>query len=174
MQQTLSNELRGLIERRVRAASPNQILAITSALCADEPRIETLFPLTADRLPEFEVQGDTVLDRRTGLMWSRQNIAGGRKSWIEAKKAAEGCSLGGYGDWRLPTIRELLSIVDYERHNPAIDTTVFECSPDWYWTSTPLNSSPGVCAWYVFFDDGDAGWYGQGGNGFVRACRPGQ
>ena len=177
MQQALSDELRSVIERRLRSASAREVLTIASALCDDELDdlvVEPASPVaTNSTLSRFEVQGDVVLDRRTGLMWSRQHI-GARMSWADAKKAAEGCSLGGHSDWRLPTIRELLSIVDYERHDPAIDTNVFQCESAWYWSSTPLASSPGDCAWFVSFGSGLADWGFRGGSGFVRACRVGQ
>ncbi|HEY6923263.1 MAG TPA: DUF1566 domain-containing protein [Steroidobacteraceae bacterium] len=176
MQQTLSNELRSVIERRLRAASPKEVLSIVAALCYGEAAaLDSPSILTPEKTAaRFEVIGDIVRDQRTGLMWSRQNVGGGRKNWADAKKAAEGCALGGYTNWRLPTLRELLSIVDYERHDPAIDTTAFQCDAAWYWSSTPLNLSPGDCAWVVNFSVGDAYWGGQGGGGFVRAVRPGQ
>lgn len=172
---TLSEKLRGLIEQHVREASPRTILTIASTLCGDEPEIAP-FRLISAKPPHFQVRGDVVLDRRTGLMWSRENIAGdrSRKTWTEAKKAVQDCALGGYSDWRLPTIRELLSLVDYERYNPAIDTEVFQCDAAWYWTSTPLVSSSGDCTWGVGFNCGGASWSIQGSLGFVRACRPGQ
>ena len=173
--QTLSSELRDVIEKRLRSASPKEVLTIASALCDGESVIEAPFPLTSDKAASrFETRDDIVLDRRTGLMWSRRNIAKERKCWADAKKASEECRLDGYSDWRLPTIRELLSIVDYERHKPAIDTTVFECESDWYWSSTPYAPSPGGYAWLVYFYDGYAGWNPQDSYGFVRAVRAGQ
>lgn len=171
--ESLSQELRGVIEKRVRAASPQEVLTIASALCTEEPVYGMSFT-SSQPLARFETRGDVVLDRRTGLMWSRENLPGGRMNWAAAKQAAEKCALAGYTDWRLPSIRELLSLVDYERHEPAIDTTVFKCDAAWYWSSTPLASSPGGCAWFVNFGYGSANWDGQDGGGFVRACRPGQ
>ena len=175
MQQTLSNELRSVIEKRLHAASPQQVLTIASALCLQELRIEAPFPpMSATPASRFEVEKHTVLDRRTGLMWMRQTMPGGHMPWAKAKEACSLHDLGGYTDWRLPTIRELLTIVDYERHEPAIDAAAFQCESAWYWSSTPYASSPGVFAWIVGFDFGYAGWSGQVSNGFVRACRAGQ
>ena len=112
----------------------------------------------------------TVIDRATGLMWSKATIAKG-KTWAEAKAAAEAVRLGGYTDWRLPTRAELLTLVDDTRSNPAIDTSRFDCESDWYWTSTPLASSPSGCAWYVSFNLGGAYCNRQDGDGRVRAVR---
>ena len=170
--QTLGNKLRSVIEDQLRSATPRQVLAIASALCTEEIEIAQAAPSASTS--RFETRGNIVIDHRTGLMWDRQTLPGGRMSWAKAKEACSLHDLGGYTDWRLPTIRELLTIVDYERHEPAIDTTAFQCESAWYWSSTPYASSPGAYAWYVFFDLGGAYWNDQGGLGFVRACRAGQ
>ena len=170
--QTLSNELRSLIEARLRSSSPRQVLAIASALCAQEIEISAA-PITHEGRPRFTVDGATVHDNATGLIWTRETLAGGRRKWADAQKAASECRISGFTDWRLPTIKELLSIVDYSRTEPAIDTA-FQCESAWYWSSTPYASSPSDYAWLVYFDDGLSNWYGQGHGGFVRAVRPGQ
>ncbi len=112
----------------------------------------------------------TVIDRSTGLMWSKATTAKG-KTLAEAKEAAAAVRLGGYTDWRLPTRAELLTLVDDTRSNPAIDTTKFDCESDWYWTSTPLASSPSGYAWGVLFSDGGAYYSHQVSGGRVRAVR---
>jgi hypothetical protein len=118
----------------------------------------------------IEEPTDTVIDRPTGRMWSKATTAKG-KTWAEAKAAAEAVRLGGYTDWRLPTRAELLTLVDDTRSNPAIDTSRFDCESDWYWTSTPLASSPSVLAWVVYFNDGTAHYLRQVNGGRVRAVR---
>jgi hypothetical protein len=47
----------------------------------------------------------------------------------------------GHGDWRLPNVRELESIVDYGESNPAADP-VFRAENGSYWTSTTDVSAP--------------------------------
>jgi len=91
----------------------------------------------------------TVTDEATGLMW-QQADSGKGMNWEDALAYAEGLTLGGRSDWRLPDAKELQSIVDYAR---SPDTTrsaaiapLFTCSPitneagqaDFacYWTST--------------------------------------
>ena len=171
--QTLSNELRSVIETRLRQASPRTVLAIASALCDEEAGIPSVVGSAPSAGPRFTLDGDTVRDVESGLIWTRNTIPGGRRKWVDAKKVAEECRAGGFTDWRLPTIQELLSIVDYERSEPSSDP-VFECESSWYWTSTPYTSLPSACAWGVDFAYGFSAWYDQGGEGFVRAVRPGE
>lgn len=43
----------------------------------------------------------------------------------------------GYADWRLPNVKELLSIVEFKCQNPAINESIFVATPaEDYWTST--------------------------------------
>jgi hypothetical protein len=81
--------------------------------------------------------------------------------------------IAGIGGWRLPTIQELLTLVDYGRHDPAIDA-IFECKSDYYWSSTPAALSPAVYAWIVYFYDGGALWGHRDLHACVRAVRPSQ
>jgi hypothetical protein len=55
-----------------------------------------------------------------------------------------------YSDWRLPTIYELISIVDYSKKNPAIDP-IFIGTDNQYWSSTISSQSWG---WFVYFSAG--------------------
>jgi len=73
-------------------------------------------------------------------------------TWEQAKEYA--ASLGD--GWRLPTIKELLTLVDHEKHNPAC--SVFpDCPSDWFWSSSAFAGSTAY-AWGVHFDLG--GTYG--------------
>ena len=63
--------------------------------------------------PSFVDDRDgTVTDRRTGLMWQKgllENI-----SWDDAVAEAATFHLAGYHDWRLPTIKELYSLIRFD------------------------------------------------------------
>jgi hypothetical protein len=68
--------------------------------------------------PAYRDNGDgTVSDLRTGLMWQKSTDAKpdsleGRVTWYEAEDYARNLRLGGYDDWRVPNIKELVSLVD--------------------------------------------------------------
>jgi hypothetical protein len=115
----------------------------------------------------------TVTDTSTGLMWQKET-PDDAKTWEQALSYCENLTLGGHTDWRLPTIKELRSLVDYTRYNPAINTTYF---PDTvasdYWSSTTYADGPDY-AWIVYFYGGYDVSYGKSYDGYVRAVRGGQ
>jgi hypothetical protein len=164
-------DLKNLIAKRLEAASSHEIIEIVSTLCeVDEPvQFSFIKPEPAVR---FTKRDGVIEDATTGLMWTAEDV--GRATWAEAKKLAAAATVGGFKDWRLPTIRELQSLVDFDRHSPAIDPVFSNCKADWYWTSTPYASSPGDFAWFVFFSYGDSSCHYQYDKGLVRAVRPRQ
>ena len=104
----------------------------------------------------FVDNGDgTVTDASTGLMWQRET-APGTYTWQEALEHCAGLDFAGHKDWRLPTVSELVGIVDYGRHGPAIDP-VLGAVPSVYWSSSAHVHAPLPAAWIVSFRDGDVG-----------------
>lgn len=92
----------------------------------------------------------TITDNATGLMW-QQADDGTTRDWENSLSYAEGLTLGGHSDWRLPNAKELHSILDYTRcpdvtNSAAIDPLFFcttfndpEGNPGqygYYWTGT--------------------------------------
>ncbi len=53
----------------------------------------------------------TVSDLNTGLMWTQD--PGKKMSYADAVENAAKCRVGGHRDWRLPTIKELYSLIDF-------------------------------------------------------------
>jgi hypothetical protein len=83
--------------------------------------------------PPFDVRADgTVVDPVTGLTWTR--ALAGPMSWDEARAAATALRTGGYADWRVPSIKELYTLIDFRgwfaptaaQSRPFIDTEAFE------------------------------------------------
>lgn len=54
----------------------------------------------------------TITDNRTGLMWS-QACAAQKVTLAQATDTASQMTLGGHSDWRVPTIKELYSLIDF-------------------------------------------------------------
>ena len=67
--------------------------------------------------PRYEDHGDgTVTDVVTGLMW--QKDPGAKRTLTQAQKGAAKCRTGGHEDWRLPTIKELYSLILFSGTDP--------------------------------------------------------
>lgn len=81
-------------------------------------------PLQVAMVDRFEDNGDgTITDKKTGLMWIKNGwriefLAA--TSWYDAKKKCARFKVGGYGDWRLPTVKEWQSLVDRSVSSPAL------------------------------------------------------
>jgi len=105
--------------------------------------------------PRFELAEGTVRDRGTGLTWQRQHVPDAA-TWGDALAACEGLELGGWDDWRLPTLKEQQTIVDERRLQPCIDVVAFPDTPaEWFWSSTPITVPPNE-AWSTSYTDGYA------------------
>jgi hypothetical protein len=167
---SITTELKQLVGRHLDAASPSDLLEILGQLCHAEEPVRFSFSPSSTEQPRYARSGATIQDASTGLTWSVDDI-GERHTWAEAKKTVTALSLGGFTDWRLPTIKELLTLVDYDRSSPSIDPIFSTCKADWYWSSTPYHSSPGGYAWSVYFSSGGSSNDSQSREGLVRAVR---
>lgn len=59
------------------------------------------------------------------------------------------------GSWRLPTIKELQSLVDIRAYGPAIDTVAFpNTSSNYFWSSSLVATNTSL-AWVVNFNYGN-------------------
>jgi len=125
-------------------------------------------------LDHLIINGDTtVTDTRTGLMWQQQEPESQMNmTWKDALTYCEVLSLAGHDDWRLPTIRELASLVDLSRYSPAADTDAFPEMKSDYWTSSSYAYDPGH-AWPMSFGYG-FGLPDKSGTYYVRCVRGGQ
>jgi uncharacterized protein DUF1566/EF hand domain-containing protein len=67
--------------------------------------------------PKYKDNGDgTVMDLNTGLMW--QKDPGHKKTYSQAVAGAARCRTGGHRDWRLPSIKELYSLILFSGTDP--------------------------------------------------------
>ncbi len=110
----------------------------------------------------------TILDTQTELMWQQADDAA-TYSWQQALHHCENLIIGVHSDWRLPNKRELHSIVDFSKDDPAVDP-VFECRSAGYWTGSSSDWDPSS-AWYTLFEDGSTEYDLKGSSYFVRCVR---
>ena len=99
-----------------------------------------------------------VTDTSTGLMWEKVGSTA-VKTWEEALNYSVGLNnikLGGYTDWRMPTIKELSTLADYSRNvSPMINPIYFPgCFSYAYWAGTSYIYEPKQ-AWFVDFSNGE-------------------
>jgi hypothetical protein len=94
---------------------------------------------------------DVIVDRLTALMWER-SLTLPFVTFDEAPSRCDALTLGGFDDWRAPTLIELLSIVDWTRQTPAVASGVFlgiEDVTGLAWSATPLGSQ-GLAVDFLF------------------------
>jgi hypothetical protein len=111
----------------------------------------------------YDVDAHEVLDLATGLQWQR--VPAPRPLPFRAAGAycghlKLGTKLGGKTGWRVPTLVELLTLIDEGAAAPMIDRTAFPDTPaEPFWSSSTF-SNGNELAWYVRFDQGN-GLYGR-------------
>jgi hypothetical protein len=159
------------------------------------PPTYTKLDVSGNVLPYTATIWAMVRDEVTGLIWENKTDDGtihdkdnmyswydgstgtpgngtDTKDFIDALNAAQ---FGGYDDWRLPTLQELSSIINFGTYGPAIVSAYFPLysSGDRSWSST-TDSYNTDYAFYVYFYNGAT--YSESKTAFhnVRAVRSGQ
>lgn len=103
---------------------------------------------------------DYIVLQAEGLMVQKYDISSG-VDWYKAKELCENSTLGGYNDWRLPTIGELEVLYDKRG-------IIGNFSNSRYWSSTEQFSDD---AWYLDFNNGGYYYYRKTSEYRVRAVR---
>ena len=116
-----------------------------------------------------------VTDNATDLQW--QDNESVTKTWKNAIIYCEELTLGGYDDWRLPNVNELLSILDDTKVNSRISSVFESFASSNYWSSTTAAVAQ-YKAWVVYFGGRSQYWYDSGNkldsDSVVRCVRAGQ
>lgn len=120
-------------------------------------------------------------DNHTNLIWSLQTVSG--ISWNDATSTAGGSPIAAHNgasrcgfatDWRVPTRRELLSIVHYGASSaPVIDTDYFHGTAAYFYWTSDFNALNPTEAWFVDFSVGAAYGYDKSAGVQVRLVRSG-
>ena len=112
-------------------------------------------------------EGKVVFDSDTGLSWERcsvgQTLVDGhcaglanRYTWDQAN--ALDSDLPENGEWRLPTVDELQTLVEFRVFNPAIDPQAFPNTPPANFWSSSEAAYDAFYAWTVHFANGFSNW----------------
>jgi hypothetical protein len=119
--------------------------------------------------PRFtDNQDGTTTDNLTGLVWMRHNFCHHDVTWKEAVELANNLAHGqcnltdgsSAGDWRLPNIRELESLVDYGHYAPALPLEWDDYFIYWgayWWSSTTAVANP-IYSWVLDLSHGHIRW----------------
>ena len=132
------------------------------------------------------INGDAVtIDNRTGLMWAQKSDKAGCANgdwlkWDPAVSYCQGLVFAGFGTasttdvdptgWRLPNVKELMSIMNFQRYDPTIDTTYFTSHNTQYWTSNtllPMDDN----AYAVNFSYGEVSYHSKTSAVYTHAVR---
>lgn len=142
--------------------------------------------------PRFTDNGDgTLTDNLTGLIWLKNANCYDRVTWAaalsNAASLADGvCGLSDssqFGDWRLPNVLELESLVHFDYHAQFADPNIFSSNALWlnsqgfttaqssgYWSSTTAPNHADS-AYYVYMDAGYTHFDGKGETAYFVAVR---
>jgi hypothetical protein len=113
-----------------------------------------------------ELDQRVVADDLTSLMWQscELGLSGAEcgvvgttltSDWAEALAGCYESTWGGYDDWYLPNVKEMMSLIDTRYSMPAVDASAFayQTGGRSYWTSSTTASDPST-AWMIHIDDG--------------------
>jgi len=139
---------------------------------------------------DFTVHNNgTVTHKKTGLMWkvasegqswnSDGTVMGSVQhfTWAEAKNRAIAVNAGtegqncGFTDWRVPTIKELSSIVERASYDPSINLEIFPATGSiCYWSAT-ADANYSDYAWIIYFYSGYDYHDNKDNDNYVRLVR---
>jgi len=154
-----------LDNKKVQYAVPEEMATIISeeCICQECEECTDISDYLSDNLSEAErfTEGDgTIMDNATGLMWDWQNTA--KKTYSNAIYYCSALSKGDFDDWRLPTPKELLTIVDYKRggvSTSVIYDSVFQAGARLYWTTETYGNESATYQYVVNMKDGTLSGY---------------
>lgn len=98
---------------------------------------------------------DTITDFATGLMWQQSDAHNNStRTHDQAIAYCNDLSLTGNGNWRVPEVKELSTIVDYRRFSPSIESAYFpETISEFYWSASSYANDNSL-AWLINFNGG--------------------
>jgi len=122
----------------------------------------------------------TVTDTCTNLIWLKKANCYGKKNWNNAKVSASSLQNGSCGlsdgsvagNWRLPSMNELQSLIDRSRFNPSLPSghPFSGVQPGYYWAATTYANDTSY-AWSVYLTYGRVNANGKSNTYYVWPVR---
>jgi hypothetical protein len=120
----------------------------------------------------FDVTAESVFDKDTGLEWERyipvRNPTMGI-NWEDAKAYCALLWIGGNADWRVPELKELLSLFDYSKGSLATDAFPPAGPDGMYWSSSEAVFDT-TKAWSFFVVNGGTDTWNKAGGSMTLRC----
>ena len=137
-----------------------------SSIHKEEPKEKLKILFTRDDAKEI------VINHSTGKIW-QDNIDTKtiKKNRKDARDYCRRLIFAGYDDWYLPKIKELESIVDHEKRNPAIREEFKNVESFHYWSSSPNLAANIINVLNVDFKGGNTYRTNRKGRCYVRCVR---
>jgi len=122
-------------------------------------------------------KGHVWKDNESGLVW-QLNISKKTYNWDRAKEYCHNLNFGGYSTWKLPTKKELLTLMtkkSYKNRDSNVGKTHIKkpllksMKMEWqtFWSATEEEkNSPN--AWNIYFDYGSGEYYDKSNDNYVR------
>jgi hypothetical protein len=122
----------------------------------------------------FVDNGDgTIFDTDTGVMWLQNaNHFNDTFEWQDSVDVCAALDFAGHNDWRLPTVKEIISLIDYGENNPVLPKghPFKNVQSDFYWSASSYVPDPHY-AWGVYMGSGTVNYNHRSYNGYVWPVR---
>ena len=117
-------------------------------------------------------QNGIAKDFVTGLLWQDTTESSSvEKDWEGAKEYCSNLTLGGEENWRLPSIYELVTLVDNSKNtDPYLLKGITNSVSDHYWSASSYENDPEY-AFGVYFYTGNEGVYPKSATNYVRCVK---
>ena len=103
----------------------------------------------------LSLSSDVFSDSKTGLMWQDNSAAKYvQKDWDGAMSFCKQLQLGGYDDWRLPNINELIQILSLKPRDGGMKKGFNYLGASGYYWSSSVDDSNEEFAWMMNFKRG--------------------
>ncbi len=117
-----------------------------------------------------DTSAKVVIDKFRNLIW-QDDLITKKMDFQEASEYCQNLVLATKCDWRLPTLEELITIIDFSKKNLNIyDEFKNSSKDDFYWSST-IDSENSKYIRVVLFGGGNSGFAKKSANGYVRCVQ---